>query len=141
MAFKAKYATRRYLQRAIEQTIQRLGLVDTYAMKDSIRVGTVTGDIGNIQITINCIYYYVFQDLGTVNLDPNFITEQALKTSNGQKFIEQVYQDYVNYIDQNYSILDTAKLTISGYKLLYSTFGDPTGQYNGIYDPNIVLKV
>ena len=142
--FKVKYPTRRRLQRAIEQVIQREGLVDTYAMKDSIRVSAVTGDIGNIEITINCIYYYVFQDLGAprANVRANDITEKALRTSQGQKFIEEVYQAYVNWIDEEYSILDTGKLVITGYDLKYNIYGG--GEYgypDGIYDPEIRLNV
>ena len=49
---KIKYKTRVKLQRAIQQTIQRLGLVEDYAMKDSIRVSAVTGNLNEITITI-----------------------------------------------------------------------------------------
>ena len=41
--FKVKYPTRRRLQRAIEQVIQREGLVESYTMKDSIRISAVSG--------------------------------------------------------------------------------------------------
>lgn len=143
MAFKVKYRTRQRLQRAIEQVIQREGLVDTYAMKDSIRVSAVTGDVGNIEITINAIYYYVFQDLGAprANIRANDITEKALRTNQGQKFIEEVYQEYVSWIDANYPILETSRLVIEGYNLKYNLFGDPTGKYNGSYDPQLRLRV
>lgn len=142
--FKVKYKTRQRLQRAIEQEIEALGLVDSRDMKRSIRVSSVSGEGGDIVVMINCLYYYVFQDLGAprANIRANDITERALRRPQGQKFIEEVYQAYVNYIDERYKILDTSRLVISAYTLKYNIYGGAEYGYpDGEYNPNVRLKV
>lgn len=147
MAFKVKYRTRNKLQRAIQQEISKLGLIDDGTMRSSIRVSSVSGDVGNIVITVNCIYYYVFQDLGANlwnggTIRKHDITARALKTPKGQQFIEEVYQAYVSWIDEKYEILDSAKLVVEYMDLQYNVFGGGAEGYpDGIYDPNVRLKV
>jgi len=142
MAFKVTYRTREKLQRAIQQTIRRKGLVDTTTMLNSIRVSSGTGDIGQVSITISCIYYYVFLDLGTVTIAPQNITADALNTNAGREFLDNVLQEYVNYISANYPILDNARLNIDKFEVLYNTFGGGEFGYpDGIYNPNMTLRV
>lgn len=141
MGFKVTYRTREKLQRAIKQTIVRKGLVDTRTMLDSIRISSGTGDIGQLSLTINCIYYYVFLDLGTVNIAAQNITQDALNTGAGQDFLNSIYQEYVDWISVNYPILDNARLEISKFEVLYNTFGG--GEYgypDGIYNPNKQIR-
>ena len=140
--FKVSYKTRQKLQRAIQQEIRKLGLIDTQAMYDSIRVSSVVGDLNKIDITINAIYYYVFQDLGTVNIGASDITRNALNAPNGIAFLDGVMQEYMDFLQKTYPILDVARLKIDPQiNLVYNVFGDPTGQYNGIYDPSITFKI
>ena len=148
--FKVKYKTRVKLQRAIQQTIQRMGLVEDYDMKDSIRVSAVTGDLNQIKITINAIYYYMFQDLGatdagasrTVNIRPNYITKAALETSNGRAFLDETVQAYMEYLTKEYPILEVARLKINPNVILaYNLFGDPSGKWNGYFEYNEAFKV
>jgi len=143
MAFKVKYRTRQRLQRAIEQTIQRLGLTDTYAMKNSVRISAVEGDDREMVITINAIYYYMFQDLGadgagvngSVDLRPMDITAKAFRTNQGKKFLSEVLQAYSDYLQAkpDFNILDLAnvQLTPSRTVIEYNLYGDPSGKWNG----------
>lgn len=143
MAFKVKYRTRARLQRAIQQTITRLGLVDTSTMRDSIRISAVTGDLNQITITVNCIYYYPFLDLGTRDIAPQDITAKALQTSQGRQFLEETVQQYMDYLTQEYPILDVATLKINPQvSLQYNIFGGGAYGYpNGIFNPNKTLRV
>ena len=138
MSFKVSYKTRLKLQRAIQQEIRKLGLIDDGTMQDSIRVSSVVGDLNKITITVNAIYYYVFQDLGAIraNIRPNDITQRSLTTGNGQKFLEGLLQEYMNYLEKEYSLLNIARLKINpDITIQYNLFGDDTGKYNGIYVP------
>ena len=61
--YKIKAKERREIQRGIMRAIQRYGLVDTYSMKDSVRVMTdsrVTLD--GIYIKVTALYYFRFHD-------------------------------------------------------------------------------
>ncbi len=142
-SFKVKYRTRLKLQRAIQQEISKLGLVDTGALRASIRISAVTGDLNQVTLTINCLYYYVFLDLGTKDIAKQNITEKALRSSNGKKFMEETVQAYVDFLSEEFPILDVATLSISPVVTLqYSTFGSDDPSYpNGIYSPNITLNV
>jgi len=142
-SFKVKYKTRLKLQRAIQQEITLLGLVDTGALRSSIRISAVTGDLNQITLTINCLYYYVFLDMGTIDIAPQDITEKALRSSNGKKFMEETVQAYVDFLVEEYPILDVATIDISPIvNLQYNTFGSTDPSYpNGIYSPNTIINV
>ena len=84
--YNIKYKTRVHLQRAIQQEIQRQGLVDTMTMYDSIRISAASGDVNNLYVTINAIFYYMFLDKGAEltnggNIRPHYITQKAMSKS------------------------------------------------------------
>ena len=68
--FKIKYKTRFKLQKAIQQTINRIGFNEsgegTGTMHDSIRISAASGDLNKLYVTINAIYYYMFLDKGAM---------------------------------------------------------------------------
>lgn len=136
--FKIKYPTRVKLQRAIQQQIQAKGLVDTYALKDSVRVSSATGDLNQLYVTINAIYYYMFLDKGADLwnggvIAPQEITKDALASPLGQQFQNECVDAYIAWMIQNYPILDVGKISVSKLKvnIKYNLFGDPDGKWNG----------
>ena len=144
MAFKVKYRTRNKLQRAIQQEVRKLGLVDTGALENSIRVSATTADLNQINVTINALYYYYFQDNGADLwnggfISPQNITQKALESSKGVQFMNEVMEAYMNYLMEEYPILDTtSNLDITPQiKIEYNLFGDDTGKWNGIYEEYI----
>jgi len=150
--FKVKYPTRRRLQRAIMQVIQREELVDSYTMKDSIRISAVEGDNNEMIITINAIYYYMFQDLGAIgagrgrniNLRPHNITEKAFRTNQGKKFLEEVVQAYMDFVTNNpkFNILDLANLQVTPKMIIeYNLFGDPSDEWNDVFRSNKAVAI
>lgn len=140
--FKVKYRTRNKLQRAIQQEIQKLGLVDTRAMKDSIRVSATTGDLNRITVTVNALYYYFFQDNGTRFLAPQGITEKALRSPKGEQFISETLEAYMQYLFEEYPILDVANLKINPQLVVeYQLFGDPDGKWNGTFEETFNFRI
>ena len=136
--FKIKYPTRVKLQRAIQQQIQAKGLVDTYSLKDSVRVSSATGDLNQLYVTINAIYYYMFLDKGADLwnggvIAPQDITKDALASPLGQQFQKECVDAYVDWMLKNYPILDVGKISVSKLKvnIKYNLFGDPDGKWNG----------
>lgn len=109
--FKVKYATRNKLAKALQQEIRSLGLVDTGALYDSIRISAMTGDEFNrIDITVNALYYYFFLDEGTVYIDAFNITDAWLASSRVQNIISEIVQEYIAWQFEKYPLLEMAKL-------------------------------
>jgi hypothetical protein len=109
--FKVKYATRNKLAKALQQEIRSLGLVDTGALYDSIRISAMTGDEFNrIDITVNALYYYFFLDEGTVYIDAFNITDAWLASSRVQSIISEIVQEYIQWQFEKYPLLEMAKL-------------------------------
>jgi hypothetical protein len=136
--FKVKYATRVKLQRAIQQVIKREGLLDTYSMLDSVRISSTTGDLNQLYITVNALYYYMFLDNGAElwnggYIKPYDITEQALNSPLGRQFQKECVDAYVDWMLQNYPILDVGRIAVSklSINVKYNLFGDPDGAWNG----------
>lgn len=109
--FKVKYATRNKLAKALQQEIRSLGLVDTGALYDSIRISAMTGDeLNRINITVNALYYYFFLDEGTIYIDAMDITDNWLNSSRVQAIISEIVQEYIAWQFEKYPLLEMAKL-------------------------------
>ena len=138
--FKIGYKTRAKLQKAIQQTILNEGLVDSRDLYSSIRVSSATGDLNKLYVTINALYYYMFLDKGA-NLwndgyiAPFEITRTALKSPLGQEFQKECVDAYVQWMLQNYPILDVGKIAVSklNVEIKYNLFGDESGKWNGVF--------
>lgn len=133
--FKVGYKTRLKLQKAIQQTIRNEGLIDTRTLYNSVRISTVEGDLNRINITINAVYYYAFLDLGTRDIARFRITDKALESSMGREFLSDVISEYMEWLMATYPILQVARINEPTVTYDYNLFGDPTGQYNGLYTP------
>jgi hypothetical protein len=146
--FKVKYATRVKLQKAIQQVIRKEGLVQEYTMLDSIRISSTTGDLNQLYVTVNAMYYYMFLDEGAElwnggYIKPYNITEQALNSSLGRQFQQECVDAYVQWMLDNYPILDVGKIAVSklSINIKYNLFGDPNGSWNGEYYKASNVKV
>lgn len=110
--FKVKYATRNKLARSLQQEIRALGLVDTGALYESVRISAMTGtELNVINMTINAMFYYLFLDEGTSRgIPPYSITDKWLKRSDVQQIIAEVTQEYIAWQFQQYPLLEMAKI-------------------------------
>jgi len=144
--FKVKYATRVKLQRAIQQEIKRLGLVQDWAMYNSIRVGAATADLNKIYVTVNALYYFFFQDNGADLwnggfIAPQGITRKALESPNGQKFVQETMEAYLSWMFEQFPLLDnTSKINFTPDIIVeYNLFGDDSGKWNGTFEETIKI--
>ena len=138
--FKIKYATRVKLQKAIQQEIRSRQLLDTFAMVDSIRISSATGDLNTLYITVNCMYYYVFHDRGYTLRDgtkmvAQKMTTDALNSSLGMQFKKEAVDAYVQWMVANYPILDVGKILVDklNVKYRYNVIGGEEYGYSGFY--------
>lgn len=139
--FKIDYKTRLKFQRAIEQKIVQEGLMDTYALKKSVRVSSATGDLNKLYITVNAIYYYMFLDKGANlwnggTIAPFEITRGALNSPLGKEFQADCVDAYVKWMMQNYPILDVGNIMVEklNVEIKYNLYGDESGKWNGIFN-------
>jgi hypothetical protein len=139
--FKIKYKTRVKLQKAIQQIIRQEGLIQEYTLLNSVRISSATGDLNKLYLTINAVYYYMFLDKGA-NLwnggviTPFNITRRALDSPLGKQFQDDAVQEYVDWMIQNYPILDVGRIAVDKLKIeiKYNLFGDPKKVWDGIYN-------
>lgn len=114
--FKVKYATRNKLARALQQEIRQLGLVDTGALYESVRISAMTGnELNVINMTINAMFYYLFLDEGTQRdgqqmIPPYSITDSWLRRGDVKAIIAEIVQEYIAWQFKQYPLLEMAKI-------------------------------
>jgi hypothetical protein len=147
-SFKIKYKTRFKLQKAIQQTITQISFNEsgegTGTMHDSIRISAATGDLNQLYVTINAIFYYMFLDKGAKltnggEIRPYFITQKAIDSPLGQQFISDAIGEYLVWMQANYPILDVATINIPPdnvkLNITYNLFGsDGIKNWDGKYE-------
>lgn len=129
MAFKVKYATRNKLAKSLQREIQTLGLVDTRALYDSVRVSAVGSDqLNQINITINAVYYYFFLDDGTVNMPAFNITDNWLSKGDTKSILSEIVQQFIEWQFAEYPLLNMAKLLNNPkVNIFFNWIDDPYG--------------
>lgn len=129
MAFKVKYATRNKLAKSLQREIQTLGLVDTRALYDSVRVSAVGSDqLNQINITINAVYYYFFLDDGTVNMPAFNITDNWLSKGDTKSILSEIVQQFIEWQFTEYPLLNMAKLLNNPkVNIFFNWIDDPYG--------------
>lgn len=128
--FKVKYATRNKLAKSLQKEIRSLGLIDTGALYDSVRISTVSSPKLNvIDITINAMYYYLFLDEGTVNgIPPYSITDSWLRRSDVKQIITEIINEFIQWQLKEYPLLDMAKiLNNPKVNIMFNWIDDPIG--------------
>ena len=147
-SFKIKYKTRFKLQKAIQQTITQIRFNEsgegTGTMHDSIRISAATGDLNQLYVTINAIFYYMFLDKGAKltnggEIRPYFITQKAIDSPLGQQFISDAIGEYLVWMQANYPILDVATINVTPdnvkLNITYNLFGsDGIKHWDGKYE-------
>jgi hypothetical protein len=114
--FKVKYKQRAVIERAYKRQIQKFGLVDTYAMKDSIRISAGSRvALGRLYITVNALFYLRFHDsfaadgFSTKNgVDPLPITEGVFTDPKVQAAIGEIYQQYTLWLQDNFKSISVS---------------------------------
>ena len=128
--FKVKYATRNKLAKSLQREIRSLGLIDTGALYDSVRISTVSSPKLNvIDITINAMYYYLFLDEGTVNgIPPYSITDSWLRRSEVKQILAEIVREFIQWQLVEYPLLDMAKiLNNPKVNIQFNWIDDPIG--------------
>ena len=109
--YKVKYATRNKLARALQQEVKQLGLIETGALYDSIRISAMQSDnFNNITITVNALYYFFFLDKGTIYIAPQRIIDKWLASPTVQAITAEIMQDFIRWQFEVYPLLEMARI-------------------------------
>ena len=108
--FKVKYKERAVIERAYKRAIQKFGLVDTYAMKDSIRISAGSRvSLGRLYIQVNALFYLRFHDSFAADgyptrngVDPLPITEEVFTDPKVVEAINTIYGQYIAWLNDNF---------------------------------------
>lgn len=115
--FKVNYKYRNRLAQLLKREIKSLGLIDTWALYESIRISATMEALGTLDITINAMYYYKYLDsmsgeyTGIPRTTAGYdITEDWMGKAEFRAIVQEIYKDYVDWLTKKYSILQMAKL-------------------------------
>jgi hypothetical protein len=136
--FKVPYKQRAVIERAYKRQIQKFGLVDTYAMKDSIRISAGSRVAFNkMYITVNALFYLRFHDsfaadgFPTKNgVDPLPITEGVFTDPKVQAAIGEIYNQYYEWLANNFPLFDNAQIKGKPQILVGFEFFGGEGRWN-----------
>lgn len=135
--FKVKYKERAALARALQREVKSLGLVDTWAMHDGIRIAATSGmNLNGVTISVIAPYYYLFQDEGARlwnggKIPAQHITQKWLQQSKVKDVIATIVEQYIQWRMNEYPLLGVAKFTDNPNIFIgFSFFGDPSGKWN-----------
>lgn len=134
--FKVKYKERAALARALQREVKTLGLVDTWAMHDGIRIAATSNvNMNGINITVVVPYYFVFQDEGTKYIAAKRIIPKWLNRPKVEAVVTDITQQYIAWRIANFDIFTDpdALIDIPAIRVDYELYGDPSGKYNGYY--------
>ena len=136
--FKVKYKERAVIQRAYERAIQKYGLVDTFSMKDSVRISAESRmTLNGIYIGVNALFYLRFHDsfesegFSTKNgVNPVPITQTVFQDPKVQNALSKIVGEYIEWRIQNYPIFENAfDLKDPAIFVGFNLFGDG-GKWN-----------
>jgi len=105
--YKIKAKQRRELQRAIMRSIQANGLIDTYAMKDSVRVMTDSRvTFQGIYIKVTALFYFRFHDTFASDgfstsrgVNPLPVIDEAFNSSKAQQTFADIFTLYLEWLN------------------------------------------
>ena len=120
--FKVKSKERKAIQRAYQRAIQKYGLVDSYSMKDSIRISATSRvALNKLYITVNAIYYFQFHDefahdTTTITLwnggsyPTHPISKDVFSDPKVQAVVATIYEQYTQWLMDNFPLFGVGQL-------------------------------
>jgi hypothetical protein len=130
--FKVNYKYRNRLAQLLKKEIKALGLVDTWALYESIRMSVTMEALGTLNMTINAMYYYKYLDsmsgeyTGIPRTTRGYdITEDWMKRAEFKEIIKDIQKEYFLWLANKYPILQVATLS---QKLKIEIFVNDIGQ-------------
>jgi len=141
--FNVKYPTRRRMANILKRILRNDIVQNNGTLVESIRINAKVTGFGSLEIEIVAMYYFIFLNNGAFLWNGGVITPRDYVNTFTRELAaagitNEIYSQYVEWISQNYPILEVADILESDQRLTYTFYAlDPPAGFT----PNSPLTV
>jgi len=141
--FNVKYPTRRRMANILKRILRNDIVQNNGTLVESIRINAKVTGFGSLEIEIVAMYYFIFLNNGAFLWNGGVITPRDYVNTFTRELANagitnEIYSQYVEWISQNYPILEVAEILESDQRLTYTFYAlDPPA----VFTPNYPLTV
>lgn len=141
--FNVKYPTRRRMANILKRILRNDIVENNGTLVESIRINAKVTGFGSLEIEIVAMYYFIFLNNGAFLWNGGVITPRDYVNTFTRELAaagitNEIYGQYVEWISQNYPILEVADILQSDQRLTYTFYAlDPPAGFT----PNSPLTV
>jgi hypothetical protein len=141
--FNVKYPTRRRMANILKRILRNDIVQNNGTLVESIRINAKVTGFGSLEIEIVAMYYFIFLNNGAFLWNGGVITPRDYVNTFTRELAaagitNEIYSQYVEWISQNYPILEVADILESDQRLTYTFYAlDPPAGFT----PNYPLTV
>jgi hypothetical protein len=141
--FNVKYPTRRRMANILKRILRNDIVENNGTLVESIRINAKVTGFGSLEIEIVAMYYFIFLNNGAFLWNGGVITPRDYVNTFTRELAaagitNEIYSQYVEWISQNYPILEVAEILESDQRLTYTFYAlDPPAGFT----PNYPLTV
>jgi hypothetical protein len=123
--FNVLYPTRRRMAAILKKIIMSNGLFQEGTLVDSIRINAQVPALGNIEIEIIAMYYFIYLNNGATLwnggvIEPYDLVRQFTQELDAAGITTEIYSQYTEWLTQKYPIMDIAKIYEGQKSIVYS---------------------
>ncbi len=129
--FNVKYPTRRRMANILKRILRNDIVQNNGTLVESIRINAKVTGFGSLEIEIVAMYYFIFLNNGAFLWNGGVITPRDYVNTftrelSNAGITNEIYGQYVEWISQNYPILEVAEILESDQRLTYTFYAlDP----------------
>ena len=129
--FNIKYPTRRRMAALLKRIVRNDIVQNNGTLVESIRINAKVTGFGSLEIEIVAMYYFIFLNNGAFLWNGGVITPRDYVNTFTRELANagitnEIYGQYVEWISQNYPILEVAEILESDQRLTYTFYAlDP----------------
>jgi len=141
--FNVLYPTRRRMANILKRILRNDIVQNNGTLVESIRINAKVTGFGSLEIEIVAMYYFIFLNNGAFLWNGGVITPRDYVNTFTRELANagitnEIYGQYVEWISQNYPILEVAEILESDQRLTYTFYAlDPPAGFT----PNYPLTV
>jgi hypothetical protein len=141
--FNVKYPTRRRMANILKRILRNDIVQNNGTLVEYIRINAKVTGFGSLEIEIVAMYYFIFLNNGAFLWNGGVITPRDYVNTFTRELAaagitNEIYGQYVEWISQNYPILEVAEILESDQRLTYTFYAlDPPAGFT----PNYPLTV